>query len=409
MGKRLMVIAICFVFGFFLFPFEPAFAGPDGDAKKAYDMGNFDNAVKILIEKLRKKNDHQDNINLLETSLALAMKKHISAAQDGEANGNWDIAYNEYLLAKKLGDAVALLPPVQREVQQNGKKVKQPFTFTAENVSEVMAKARTNAIITHYDKGKEYQAAGKFKEAAIEFRGVKKYDPSYQDAASRYDDCRKKATLRIAVMPFENISGKTQFGELGQIAADQIISKALGYAPEFIEFITRDYLGQLLAEQGIQQSSIADQSTATQLGKTGGVHAFIFGKVNSVLINYPPDETKYGNGCDEIYVDKSKITVCARWCMHTRAGQVKVGASYQIVNVEKGNIMSAESINEDVEDRAQWVTLTPESDQRAVPNEVRKHQIGQGERSIDPPELLVNKAMESLCQNLAGTLVNYFK
>jgi len=383
-------------------------AGADGDAKKAYEAGDFNRAVTILIEKLRKKNDHQDNIALMETVLPFAFKKAMSQANDYSARGDWDNAFQAYTEIRALADEVSFLPPVMKEVKIDGKKQKQPVTFDVVDVTSELNNARTMAIQKHYDDGVAAQDAGSWKTAAKSFRAVKEYDPTFKDAVGRYDECRDKAIFKVAIMPFDDMSGKSQFGNLGQLITEQVISSAMNSNPEFLRFVTRDYLNQLIAEQGLQQTTTVDPTTATLLGQKIGVQAFVFGKVLSVIPNFPADIEKAGDNTAEIYVAKNqKQAIYARYIMHTRSGSVTIQASYQIIDVEQGNIVSAENMQESADDIATWVTY--DGDERAIPQNVLAHQIPPGERPLSPPEMLANDCANKIASMLAGRLVSRFE
>ncbi len=392
---------------FSLLIWQSAIAGPDGDAKKAYERGDFESAVRILVEKLRKKPDHQDNITMMETSLPFALKKLQGRAETAEAMSNWDEANAAYVYLQKFCETVSNTPPVIREVKKDGKKVKEPTVFEVPNVTPKIAETRDKAITTHYQKGLDYEQSQAWKSAAVEFRLVRGYDPSYQDAATRYTDCRKKAMIRICVMPFENVSGKTEFGDLGTQLTDQIRSKAMNSQPEFLEFVDRAYLNQLLAEQGIQQSTVVDENTATTLGKKVGVQAFIFGKVLSVVPNFPADIVKHGSNSVQVYKDKQTITLQAQYDIHQREASVAVGASFQAIEVEKGTVLASETVSEDAKFLCKWVLYS--GSQEAIPSEVLKDQTDGGEKAAPSREVLVQDAMNKLSGRLASALASKFQ
>lgn len=385
---------------------QVGFSGTDRKAKKAYEEGDFDTSVRILIEKLRKKPKHQDNIRLMETVLPLAFQKHITEAEEAEARNDWDKSYDEYFEAKKLADEIALLPAVLKERKVGGKKVKEELKFKAPDVRAEVEEARTNAMEWHYQKGLELEQESNFKDAAIEFRSIKKYDSNYQDAPARYEECRKKATLRIAVMPFENLSGKGQFGAIGQILATQVISNAMNSSPEFLEFVTRDYVEQILREQQTGETEIIDQTSAPRLGKILGIHAFVFGKILNVITSYPPLAEQKGEGCREVYGYKSKYTACAQWTKYSREGSAEVSANFQVIDVERGTIILAETAKDGRHSFISWVTFR--GDEAALPKEVRKCNASH-DTPVDPPEVLVNRTLESLSTTLSNKLIAAFE
>jgi len=210
-------------------------------------------------------------------------------------------------------------------------------------------------------------------------------------------------------MPFSNLSGKTQFGEVGQVLTDRIVSAALQKQPEFLEFVTREYVQQLLQEQAMGQSAVIDENTAAKVGKLTGIHAFVFGKVLTITVSYPPETAMSGESSKKVIVSfkpYETATIYATWTKHTLQGYVEMSGSFQIVDVEKGTIVKSENITKRAEDRAQWVTFT--GDQDAIEQSVKNHNTT-GQRSLEPAEALASKVIESISNDLATRLVKFFQ
>jgi len=383
------------------------FAGPDKKAKKAYEAQNFEQAARILVEKLMKKNKHQDNINLMERSLENAFKKGIREAEETERRGDMDNAVAIYRRLKQLGDEVMFLEVI-KEMKIDGKKKKVPYTFEVPDISAKLHELESGAVEGHYVKAVQLQEASSWKEAAISFRHAREYDQNYKDAATRYAECREKAILRIAVMPFEDISGMSKFGTVNLQVTEQVISSALNLQPEFLRFVTRDYLNQLLAEQGMQQSQIMDQTTATSLGKQMGIHAFVFGKILSIVDNYPSETTTTGVSEAYTYRNKVKIPLRAKWTKYTNRGSVEIRASYQIVGVETGTIMAAETQSNVASQERRWLTYIGDDGAIEADRAVLSHNVNPNQHEVDPPQVLAQQAILKLSSSLATKLVAFF-
>ncbi len=469
-----------------------------GDAKKAFQNGQNDEALRLLVIKLRKDNDHQDAIKLFKTVLKLVVDKHQTAAEDCEASRDWACAIREYDILRKISSDLSSVSPLEK-VKVNGKDVKQPVEMPKIDVRAQRSVAIGNAAEAHYQKGVTYaNTAGSSEMAATEFDTALRYVPDYKDsrqlaaeglyrdgaAAARiagssdravtlfdaalryvpdYKDSRqlaaeslyrdgvgliakkdfKGATLklrrvdsyvpgykdavilsqkakqsaiqRVAVMPFNNLSGKAQFGDVGQIMTDRIISETMNSNSEFLEFVTREYVTELLKEQAFGQTTQINESTAAKVGKLTGIHAFVFGKVLSITASYPAEQVEQGRStqvlCSVITLfgicpQGSAVQVGVIWQKHTLQGFVEIGGSFQIVSVEKGTIVKTETINKRLQDRAQWVTFTS-GDERAIPAEIRAYDTGQ--RPIEPAEQLAQKAIEDISKGLATNLAQFFR
>jgi len=417
------------------------------DAKKAYTAGNYDKAVTLLAERLRRTPKHKKSIELLLTVLPIAYERHNSAAEDAELRQDWDEAIKEYIAISKLSREIRSLPPVMKPKTKPPKRVQWPTLDIAvkhrdaiqnaadvhydrgmslmesgkgkEAATEFMTAhryipnykdARTFAAEAHYRKGTEMRGQSNFKEAAVEFRSVAQYVRAYKDASSLYTECREAAIKRVAVMPFENKSGKGHFGAIGELLSDQIISKSLEKNPEFIEFVTRDRLNQLLAEKGQQGYGTIDAGSATQAAKIANVHAFVFGSIQAVTERFPPEQKKgpETNSAQFLNYSTAKYyTVSAKFWLYNLEGLVEVMATLSIIDGEKGTILKKEQMKASATDLARWVTFT--GDERAVPEWAIEGQTPGGQRPIKNAETLVLEAIEKLSSRLSAQLVQFFK
>src|ERR1017187_7513782 len=70
-----VVLVLCIALGLS----SPMRADEYGDAKKAYQSGQNEAALSLLLVKLRKDNSHQDAIALYKTVLKLVIDKHQTA------------------------------------------------------------------------------------------------------------------------------------------------------------------------------------------------------------------------------------------------------------------------------------------------------------------------------------------
>lgn len=380
----------------------PALAGVDKEAKAQFDSGDFFATIKTLAERLREKPDHQDNIALMEKTIPLFFDKAKREADKANQRKKWDTAVEELGRINEIGDILADVPPVPKKVKDQKEKVPTAFELP-EDVYEQYEQALAMAVAAHYEKATAYEAEARFKDAAVEYRLTREYDHSHKDAAIRYDDCRKKAMLRIAVMPFDDGTG-SKYGALGDLLTQQVIAAAMGLNPEFLQFVTRDYLGQMLADQGENAGSFT-AANATQYGQKLGIHAFVFGKLMSIIENYPPDTSTNGTNSVEYYTKAGTITKSCAYTLHKREGGVKVLGSFQVVDGATGVIKTSSNIDKSARDGTSWVTFRGEED--AIPSEIASQHLG--ERHIAVAGELVTRAINELGSELAANLVDTFK
>ena len=404
---------ITIVIGMMLLFVSAVFAGTDGTAKKYYENGQYEAAVNRLAEKLRKKDDHQDNINFMEKCLKAAFTSALREAEEFELYGDLDASIDTYTRIRMMADEVSMLT-VRKETKVNGKKRKEPFVFDIVDVTDKLNDLKVVAVENHYQNGLFYEKQSDWRNAAISYRQASNYRKDYKDATSRYETCREKGMIKIAVMPFENKSGKDEFGAMGDFLASQIISSAIDANPEFIRFISREYLDQLLAEQGLQKTDVIDPTSAVEIGKLLGVHAFVFGKIFSIIPDSPKDlRTHYQKaGTIKVYNKNTKkymtLPAVCDYTLFERMRSVRVQASYQVIAVETGEIVSSESLSEDRVDGCTWIVVNHGTEQ-VIPASHKKKVTPGGQRRLAATELMASDAATAMAHKLAQKLVEKYE
>lgn len=406
-GNIVIILLISIIFAL------PAFAGEDGTAKNAFKKGQYIFAVNRLAQKLRDKDDHQDNINLMEECLKYAYTTNIRKAEDLEIQGDLDGAIQVYGQLRDMSDNVSLLT-VRKEERVDGHKEKVRHTFNVVDVTDQYRSLVESATENYYQNGLVFEKNQDWRNAAISFRKARNYRKSYKDVDDRYERCRKKGMIKIAVMPFVNQSGKYEFGSIGDFISAEIVSDAIDADPEFLMFISREYLDQLLAEQGLQKSDIVDPQTAVKIGKMIGVQAFVFGKIFSIIPETPRElrtdykKTKLIN----IYDKKSKKSFpMLAYCDYSvveRKRAVRVQASYQVIDVQTGEIVSSQTITQDKKDGCTWIAVHKGNDD-IIPADHKSRVTPGGERILAGIEMMTSDCASEMAKDLASKLVQQFE
>lgn len=311
-------------------------------AERAFKAGDMVAAVRYAVQTLREEPGYADAVDFLALELPRSYDNYNTRAQRAERAGDWDEAYNLYGDILAMSDAVRGLPPQIHE------DTKQTVTFATRDVESEYQNARKRAAEKHYNAGLSYEGQGMAKDAAKEFSRALDYIDGYEDAAQRYEKNRQAAVKRIAVMPFDNLSGKRYYGAIGTVVADRLISDAMSNPGnmEFLEFVTRENINELISEHKFEQSSFVDPTTTAQFGKLLGIHAFVFGKITSITTDYSPDMVATYEEKDEISQGKDKPTkkVRAAVTVITRRATARFNCSYQIVDVNRGTIVKSGNV-----------------------------------------------------------------
>lgn len=422
----------------------PAEAGRYKRAKEAYGEGRFEEAASILVKQVRSHPKDMKSAELLTVVLPLAYEQREEAIEEAKFDGYWDLLVREYRALADLSHGVKTLPRIIH------KKTKTPFEFPTVDVADELRDAIDRAAEHHYLRGLDlskrfrgreaadafdaamehipnyrdarilaadalYQEglrlrdSGEFKNAAIRFRLLRKYDGDYKDALALYEECRVAAIQRICVLPFENLSGKEHLGAMGDILSDQVLAKVMSRDPEFLEFVNRDQMRILLAERGEVEFGTVDAGSAMAASKLAGVDAFLFGKILIVDEQFPQDEvsdseTATAQARNSTTGQDEAITV--KFQERTRWGYVDVRATYSVIDGHSGKVLDGNELRERREDLARWITYT--GDERALPGWAIQRETPGGERPLRTKQDLALEAIDAISSSVAAALLATF-
>ena len=373
-------------------------------AQKEYSKGNIYEAVRLSARTLKEKPNFTEAIVFLSDVLPSTYNDLYQKAKSSEAKNDWDNAVDMYRQITEISDVAKSILPQTNE--DTGETVK----FETKDVSSELENAINKAAELHYNAGLNFEDLSKSKDAAKEYTKALEYIPNYKDAKERYEKMRTAAIKRVAVMMFENKSGKEQFGAIGENISDLIISYAMSNRKnmEFLEFVTRDRLNELMAEKQLGDLGQLDEKTASDAGVVLGIHSFVFGKVNSIIINTPPETTTDVNQKKTFRNPDTgnKYDVTALVTVTTRKSSAKVKCTYQIIDVTKGTIMKSGTVVGTEEVVIKFGRYR--GDENALDNEYLA--LCSKDEDYPPSEdVLVSRAIDKTAKNLANELAGYFR
>jgi len=265
------------------------------NARGNYGRGNYDLAVSDCAAALRLNPDYGKAQALIKDAFRMAVDGHESRIRElNHSSGKfrWDEVVSEYEALIKLHQTVKSLPTL------TDKETGEAMEFGVADYTQDLAAARMNAAEAHYQEGlslSQSDDADSHKQAAKEFKETCAFCPGYKDAEELYEEERQAGIKRIAIIPFEDKTGKEgKYGSLSDIIVDDVVSDIMRDpdAMEFLEIISRDQLTQVLQEQDLGQSGIVDSQTAADIGKVLGVHEMVTGKISQIIYIPPATVTK---------------------------------------------------------------------------------------------------------------------
>ncbi len=373
-------------------------------AQREYSKGNIYEAVMWSASTLREKPNYKDAIVFLTGVLPTTYNDLNQKAKSSESRNDWDNAVDIYRQIAKISDIVKSILP------QTDEDTKTVVKFETKDVSSELENAINKAAELHYNAGVNLENSSRSKDAAKEYTKALEFIPNYKDASERYEKMRNAAIKRVAIMTFENKSGKEQFGVIGENISDLTISAAMSDSKnmEFLEFVTRDRLNELMAEKQLGQVGQLDEKTASNAGKVLGIHSFIFGKVNAVTINTPPETKSEVQQNGKVW-DKNtqkNYDVSAIVTVTTRKATATVKCTYQIIDVTRGTNLKSGTVDGTEEVVIKFGRFR--GNEAALNNEYSN--LCSKEEEYPPSEdVLVTKAIETLSQKLATEVAGYFR
>ena len=390
-------------------------------ARQNYQTKNYDLAVYQCANSLRLNPKYEKAQLLIQDAFKTAVLAHESRIEELKGSSSqmfkWDDVVAELQTLIKLNDTIKQLPGLIN------KKTGQEIKIETQRYDARLSAAKNNAAEAHYQEGlklSEKQGLDIQKKAAKEFKAAQEFVFGYKDAAEKYEICRKAGIKRMAIIPFDNKSGKTEYGAMEEMITDNIISDVMGdpSAMEFLEIISRDQLMQVMEEQKLGLSGVLDDKTAIELGKVLGVHELVTGKISQIAYTRPRTATSTYQDVNEVvvgeekYVDKNGKTktrpkwgkVAANITKYVKTASASISGSYNIIDVATARIKKSESFKGNSSFNDEWGVYR--GDQRAL-SRYSQSLCSKTESFPPGPEEMVNNAANDLSRSLANTFKEY--
>ena len=363
-------------------------------AKRAYQNSRYVEACFESIKALKIKPKKKKPQQILSMSYDIAVESMLERIKELKSESKF---FQDDLTVMKRKEIVNLYKKLQKldkmsyEISKIVKSSKYDLDFERIDVKDELAQAinslkdaKQDAAEQHYANGLKLYNIGdreNYKKAAKEFKKAKKFIPNYKESEKLYEEARKKGTTRIAIFAFDNKSGTTIFGDIGESVSDQLSAKLFNdrVAMEFVEIISRDELGKLINEHNLNMTPDIDPNTVSEYGKLMGVHVIITGKITQVSAENQPTIRDAARTVSrrvvvgkESYVNSKGKTrtrnvygdVYAQVFEHRKSSKAILSGSYKVLDVKTGKVLSQDQFSETYVWENKWITFT--GDERAV-------------------------------------------
>jgi tetratricopeptide (TPR) repeat protein len=393
------------------------------NARKSYGNGNYDNAVMDCAQALRVNPTYEKALILIQDAHKSAVSSHeytILRLEQSTDKFKWDQLVTEYESMLNLREILLTLPELKSPT--TGKSI----SFIVADYYLELDIAKNNAAESHYNEGISLIKSGNIetkKQAARQFKRALHYVRNYKDALSQYEEARFDAVLRLAIVPFENKSGKRRkYGAIAESILDGTVNALMQdeEITEFLDIISRSELDFVLKELKLGSSGLINEETAVELGNIVGAHKILTGKITQII--YTPSRTVKKNITEksrvvvgkEKYTDKNGQvkkrniydTVSAYITIYTRSTKATVTGACHIIDVKTGKTEWSESITGLAEIETSWAKYR--GDKRALT--WRQSQlIKKGEQLVPVEEEMINIAAQNSIINLTLSLKEFTK
>lgn len=364
-------------------------------AEFCYNAGDFDGAVTNSIDSLSIKPTYQKASLLIKKATPQAYEKHEKIARGLEDQAEWDNAITEYDTLLRMSKRLSELGTTYSTIDTQGIMQKR------ENAIQKAAKA-------HYSKGIRLMDSKSYNEAAKEFKRAQDFIHDYEDSESLYASCKELAVRKIAIMIFENTSGKSQFGDIDVKLTDQIIDTAINSNPELLVFITRDQMGRLIQEKDVSDINKI-KSNPVEMGKLLDSHAFVFGKIASIAVKHTPKTSNTYSR--EVIIQRPETEggsykVACKCTAYNKKCDVIVSTKYEILSAISGTVIKTGTLKTNSSDEVLWAEY--KGDERAL-NEQDQDLCSEKERELEPEEILVGRSIDDLSDKLTDEFIAFFE
>lgn len=271
--------------------------------------------------------------------------------------------YYEEDLAKYLAELyekgnVALETKRFKEAESHFKEI----TQLDANYKDVGSRKKMSVIIPLYEEGMVYYQAGNYRKAYGHFDRVFELDPQYKEVNQLRRIAKERATLTIAVLPFEQ-----SLAYAYPIPVNSYILSDLANANnEFIVVIDRENTEKLLKEQKISLANNSNDNLAVMAGELMGAKAILTGKIIDFGVQQPQmkhyERTGYESYQERVMnpsTKKMENKTRYRKVMYSEfkgESAVRMKLQYQLISTESGTVLVSDVMEFSEQDVVRYVS-----------------------------------------------------
>jgi membrane protein involved in colicin uptake len=201
--------------------------------QKAYQKGNYYEAVITAVNHLKRNNDHKKSIETLRQAYPMSVQyfeDKISTTIASPAEFKWAAVVQSYVTLNTMYDEIKRCPGALAVIPN-------PTNYTSK-----LAEARNNAAEEQYVAGRNAMAMGTREKAKVAygyFKACGDYVPNYKDAQQKMEEALWAATVKVIMEPIP-------------------VTKRFGVSAEFFDSRMSEYLHSASINQFVRFYSPAE-------------------------------------------------------------------------------------------------------------------------------------------------------
>lgn len=356
-------------------------------ASKAYNQGDYANAIELGIKKLQKDPYDAETKELVKNAYSYAVNQHESAIR-GLSNSTSDNRYEAIL------KQYSRLQDLYESIQQSPIAAK---TINPTNYNDYIQTYRTKAAEIHLDNAEKWMAEGTkraYREAYNAYNSALRYQNS-NDIKRKRDVAYQAAITKILIVPIQNYGGfsyHTNF-QLQQFQNDVMRTLAYNLNDNFVRFYSewdmrnKDLEPDQVLEMNLGRIRIGqpyDQQTHREVSKQVVVKEIV----------YKPDS-----------VVKQHATVKAK-IISTRRTLLSEGDLYITLRDTRGRVIWSDRFTGQHRWQTEFSTYT--GDERALSENDRTQLNGNSTLAVPSENEIMAELYRQIQLDLSSRLRGYF-
>lgn len=216
-----------------------------------------------------------------------------------------------------------------------------------------------------YLEGTRAMEFGQYRKANECFEKIMERKDSYKDTRELNTDALKEGMFTLAVLPFENATGKQGLEAKAQAYALQSLTNL---EDPFLKVVNREDMDAILEEQRLGMTGVIDEETASEVGELIGAKAILRGTLLSHSTTRGNKQSYNREGFEEYRVKKFNRQTqkyyydtkykAVTYKEHTLRNSARVTYQFRVVSLATGEVLASDILEEEVVSETTYITYT---------------------------------------------------